>query len=244
MDNLYTHDNNLYGVTISTDGVDVDFTDPTEGPKEIPDITGHANEFLKVNSNATNIEWAEIGGDGDFSCDNCQFGSGSVANPSITFKTDTNTGLSNPSSDTLSISTNGIKRLDINNSAIDVGTIANPLNINVNGSFTQVPITLTTASYNFNVLTSDSYILNTNGGNFVINLQISGTENIGRTIRFYKNNINNEIRFFASGGNVRLNSPIGTQTQANAGQFTNVPNGSTFFWMCEIIQETTSNYKK
>jgi len=112
--NLYTNDNNLYGVTIATDGTDVDFVDPTEGPTEIPDITGHANEFLKVNSSATNIEWGSLTGAGGLNINQVNLGDGTQAQPSLCFQSDTNTGIFRKSADTLAITTGGVEKVDIN----------------------------------------------------------------------------------------------------------------------------------
>lgn len=242
MSNLYTDEQNLYDITISTDGQTIDYIDPTEGPKEIPDITGHANAFLQVNSTETNIQWTSFSGGGGIPIAQVNLGLGSVTNPSLTFQGDTNTGIFSGGAEDIAITTNGFQRLDINSNIITAGTVSNPISLNVNGSFSSVAITITTGAYSWNNLTSDVYICNTAGGNISINLNTTGTENLGRKIRFYKSNTNAELRFFASGGNVRVNSPLGTQPQPNAGQFTNIPVANGFFCIYEIIRETASNY--
>lgn len=239
---LYSNELDLYDVTIATDGTDVDYVDPTEGPKIIPDITGHANAFLQVNSTETNIQWTSFSGGGGIPIGQVNLGLGSVTNPSLTFQGDTNTGIFSGGAEDVAITTNGVERLDINNNVITAGTVSNPISLNVNGSFTSVPTTITSGSYSWNNLTSDVYVCNTQSGNISINLQFAGTENLGRKIRFYKSNTNSELRFFASGGNVRVNSPLGTQAQPNAAQFTNIPVANGFLCIYEIIRETTSNY--
>jgi hypothetical protein len=243
MSNLYTEEQNLYNITISTDGQTIDYTDPTEGPKTIPDITNHANEFLKVNSDSTNIEWTNVNS-GNFNVNRVLLGDGTAGAPSLSFQNEANndSGIYRDAENSVSVSSGGIQRLQISNNGVNVGTVDNPLNVNVNGSLSLVPVTLTTGSYSWNSLTSDAYILNTSGGNIVFNLQLSGSENIGRTIRFYKNNVANQVQFFSSGGTTRLNSPLGTQSQTNGIQFTNVPTGASNLWFFEITRTQAGHY--
>ena len=58
--------------------------------------------------------------------------SGLVSAPSYTFQTDTNTGLYNPSSDTIGFSTNGINRLTIENTNITSGVNFTTTDLRVN----------------------------------------------------------------------------------------------------------------
>lgn len=246
---LYTDNDVTYDMTVSSTGTVLSYDDITTRIP-LPSIQANANKYLKVRNDGKNLEWAEveIGGGLELILDER-----TTSNPpSVCFEdtsgTKYNTGINmyrdttNSNNETISLYCDNVKKLDVAENQIVMGTVANPLPLNLNGSFTSVPTTITTGSYSWNNLTSDVYVCNTAGGNISINLQSTGTENLGRKIRFYKSNINNELRFFASGGNVRVNSPLGTQPQPNAGQFTNIPVANGFFCIYEIIRETASNY--
>lgn len=246
---LYSDNDTTYDMSVSSTGTVLSYTDITTRVP-LPSIQANANKYLKVRNDGQNLEWAEveIGGGLELILDERT----TSDPPSVCFEdtsgTKYNTGINmyrdstNSNNQTISLYANNIKKVDVAENRIVVGTVANPIPLNVNGSFTSVPTTITSGSYSWNNLTSDVYVCNTQSGNISINLQLAGTENLGRKIRFYKSNTNNELRFFASGGNVRVNSPLGTQAQPNAAQFTNIPVASGFLCIYEIIRETTSNY--
>ena len=132
---LYTDSQNLYEETIATDGVDVDYVDPTEGPKIIPDITGHPNEFLKVNSTATNIEWTNLNS-GSLNVNRVLLGDGTAGAPSLSFQNEANTdsGIYRDAENSVSISAGGLQRLQVTNANVTVGTTTNNADLIVRGN--------------------------------------------------------------------------------------------------------------
>lgn len=161
MSKLYTESNEIYGVTISSDGSNINYIDPTEGPKEIPDITGHANSFLQVNSTETNIQWTDLSGGGSgIPINRVILGLGSSTDPSLTFTGDTDTGIYSQNANEITFTTNATQRLKIDNSSVDVGTALNNLNLNVIGN---------SSASNFRAgngtIANPSYAFSTSGGN-------------------------------------------------------------------------------
>lgn len=240
--NLYTDSANLYGVTISSDGNTLQYTDPTEGPQTIPSIVGNAGEFLQVNAAADNIEWTSFTSGGGLPVNKVILNQGTVNDPSLTFSGDTNSGVFSGGADDVAVSTGGVQRLDVSNTAVTVGTVANPLNLVVNGTINSTATTVATGA-SWNNLALDSLVLNTASADFTLTLNGTGTASIGRKIRFYKSNTNNNIIFTAADGvSIRLTGPFGTQLQTNA-SYTHVPSSSTFTWLFEITRTEATNYQ-
>lgn len=213
-----------------------------ESQPELPDTYLKEGDFLRVKTDGSgDTEWFDTN-TGSVVIGTALVGDGTVSTPSFAFQSDTNTGIYRLGEDDIGITSGGVTRMALNGTSIQTGTITNPLPFIINGSLTTQSDTITTGSYSWNNLTSDAYNCNSVGGNIVINLQFAGTENLGRKILFYKSNTSNELRFFASGGTVRVNSPLGTQAQPNAGQFTNIPVANGFLCIYEIIRESASNY--
>jgi hypothetical protein len=111
---LYTNSQNLYEQTIATDGVSVDYVDPTEGPKIIPDITNQPNGFLQVNPTATNIQWTSFSGGSGIPISQVNLGDGTQAQPSLCFQNDIDTGLYRPNANHLRVVANNEILADFN----------------------------------------------------------------------------------------------------------------------------------
>ena len=81
---------------------------------------------------------------GSISVENLFLGNGTIPQPFISFVEDTNTSIINSASDEISINTNGINRLTVNNSGVTVGTVAHPLPLTVRGSIDSGANSITT----------------------------------------------------------------------------------------------------
>ena len=197
MSRLYTDSNEFYGVTISSDGATVDYVDPTEGPKTIPDITNNANSFLRVNSDATNIEWTDLSGGGGIPIGQVNLGLGSVTNPSLTFQGDTDTGIYSQNANEITLTTGGVQRLKADNSVVEVGTAINNCNFNVNGN---------SSATNFRA-----------GNGTTANPSYSFTTSNGQDCGMYYNFSGNDQLVFSVNGSQMLNLGIsgGTSTLSN-----------------------------
>jgi len=75
----------------------------------------------------------DISMSGSISAENLFLGNGTIPQPYISFVEDTDTGITNSASDELTMYTNGVNRLTVNNSGVTVGTATNNLNLIVNG---------------------------------------------------------------------------------------------------------------
>lgn len=215
-----------------------------ESQPELPDTYLKEGDFLRVKTDGSgDTEWFDTN-TGSIVIGTGLFSDGSVTNPSIAFQSDTNTGIYRLGEDDLGITTGGITRMALNGSSIQTGTITNPLPVVINGSLSLQSVTLTNNpnNYQWNTLTYDSYILDTSSGIINILLNNTGTENIGRTIRFYKNNTANLVQFFGSGlGNVRLSGDFGSVT-ANNSLMSGTPTNLSRLWLFEITRDSTTSY--
>lgn len=129
--------NSLYDISVLTNGVNTTFPDPYEASKILPPFdSSDVGNILMVNNSTSGVylDWNNVGSGGTLPINTALMGDGSVSNPSVSFQNDTNTGIYRIGNDNIGISTNGIKRLDINNTDIQVGTTTNNLNLVINGN--------------------------------------------------------------------------------------------------------------
>lgn len=101
---------------------------------ELPDTFSKEGDFLRVKPDGSgDPEWFDTN-TGSVSIGTGLFGNGSESQPSITFQTDTNTGIYRLGEDDFGITTGGVTRMAIDGTSIEVGTLSNNLNLNVNGT--------------------------------------------------------------------------------------------------------------
>jgi hypothetical protein len=244
MSYLYTDAPQLYQSTIASDGATLQYIDPTEGPQTIPSITGNANEFLRVNATADNIEWTDIGTTGSVPINEVALGDGQFTDPSLTFQSDQSSGLCLLGVNQIGVATNNVQRLEISNTAFNVGTATDKLLMTLNGQLSYSTSTIPPGTYTWNTdFSTDSiYILSTASGDININLSATGSVGLHQAIRFYKNSTGFTVKLFASGGTVRLNGAFGTQSRTSGAQFTLVPDGTGNLWLFEIIRTGATLY--
>jgi hypothetical protein len=107
-------------------------------------LKGKLNVYndLNVTGTATigtlDVETLDLGSSGfstagSISVENLFLGNGVIPQPFISFVEDADTGITNSASDELTMYTNGINRLTVNNSRVTVGTVLNNLPLVVNG---------------------------------------------------------------------------------------------------------------
>lgn len=246
---LYSDNDTTYDMSVSSTGTVLSYTDITTRVP-LPSIQANANKYLKVRNDGQNLEWAEveIGGGLELILDER-----TTSNPpSVCFEdtsgTKYNTGINmyrdttNANSQTLSLYANDVKKLDVAENRMVVGTVANPVPLIVNGSINSATTSVSTSA-SWNNLALDAYVLNTASASFTLTLNGTGTATIGRTIRFYKSNTANNIIFTSTDGvAVRLTGPFGTQQQTNA-NYTHVPTSSGQTWLFEITRTEATNYQ-
>lgn len=193
--NLYTDNPQLYGVTIASDGNQVSYTDPTEGPQQIPSIVGNAGEFLQVNATADNIQWTSFGATGGIDIAQINLADGTEAAPSLTFQSDTSkdAGMYREAENTVSFSTGGVRRLQITNDNVTVGKTDDNTDLIVRGNILTAGIgvndgTAAAPSITFSddtntgIYSSENDAVNISAGG-VQRLKVSGTEvEVGTTV--------------------------------------------------------------
>lgn len=180
-----------------------------EASPELPDTYLKEGDFLRVKTDGSgDTEWFDTN-TGNIVIGTGLFGNGTVTNPSIAFNSDQNTGIYRLGEDNLGITTGGIQRLDINGSSVEVGTLSNNLNFNVNGN---------SSATNFRV---------GNGTN--ANPSYSFTTGTGQDCgMYYLDNAGNDELRFATNGNLLLSltrtdrtSFINSKFLCNTGSTTN-----------------------
>lgn len=150
---------------------------------ELPDTFGKEGDFLRVKTDGSgDPEWFDTN-TGSVSIGTGLFGNGSVSQPSITFQSDTNTGLYLVGEDDIGITTGGIQRLDINGTSVDVGTAINNLNLNVNGTSSSTNFKAGngasgTPSYSFTNDSDTGMYFESSGGAERLRFSVNGTDRI------------------------------------------------------------------
>lgn len=201
MSKLYTESNEIYGVTISSDGAAIKYIDPTEGPKEIPDITNNANAFLQVNSDASNIQWTDLSGGGtSIPINRIEFGIGGPSAPTITFQGDTDTGIYSQNANEITFVSNAVQRLKVDNNSVDVGTAINNLNFVVNGNSSATRFragdgVIGTPSYSFTTGNGQDcgMYYDAPSGNDRINFAVNGSNILQLGLSTGVSNMNNKL---------------------------------------------------
>jgi len=141
---------------------------------------------------------------------------GSAAAPSLTFSDDTNTGIYSRTADTLNIATNGIQRVEVNGTDVEIGTTTNPLNLIVRGKVefdgaTQYNSqTITFPNHPFTIVptTPSLLLVDTSGGTIAIRLQDMA---IGQKVCCLKTNTTGgQINLIYAGiGGITVYTPVG-----------------------------------
>ena len=136
MSYLYTDAPQLYQSTIASDGATLSYIDPTEGPQQIPSITGNAGEFLQVNATADNIQWTSFGATGGIDIAQINLADGTALAPSLTFQNEANkdTGIYRDAENSVSVSAGGLQRLQVTPANVTVGTTLNTADLIVRGN--------------------------------------------------------------------------------------------------------------
>lgn len=103
---------------------------------DLPDTYLKEGDFLRVKTDGSgDVEWFDTD-TGNIVIGTALVGNGSVSTPSIAFSSDKNTGIYRLGEDDFGITTGGVTRMAIDGTSIEVGTLSNNLNLNVNGTTT------------------------------------------------------------------------------------------------------------
>lgn len=167
---------------------------------ELPDTFNKQGDFLRVKTDGSgDTEWVDPD-TSDISFNRVLLGNGSVSNPSLTFQSDANTGIYRLGEDDLGITTGGVTRMAINGTSVEVGTLSNNLNFNVNGNSSATNFRagnglVSTPSYSFTTGNGQDcgMYYDAPSGNDRINFAVNGSNILQLGLSTGVSNMNNKL---------------------------------------------------